>query len=114
MFAVFLFVCFLSLRTIGNERLKDLYNRSNSPSPQFRADGPHQPSKYCLTSLVVITRIKVHSSPVADPELIYDKARTGEEGFEGALELFPQNFSLKQLQPDLSGKSVFISLPSRC
>ena len=37
----FLFVCFLSLRTIGNERLKDLYNRSNSRSPQFRADGPH-------------------------------------------------------------------------
>ena len=44
---------------------------------------------------------------MADPELIYDKARTGEEGFEGALELFPQNFSLKQLQPDLSGKAVF-------
>ena len=27
----------------------------------------------------------------------------GEEGFEGALDLFPSNFSLKQLQPELSG-----------
>ena len=41
---------------------------------------------------------------ISDPELIYDKARTGEEGFDGALELFPQNFSLKQVQPELSGK----------
>ena len=37
-----LFFCFLSLfATIRIERLKDLCNRSNSPSPQFRANGPH-------------------------------------------------------------------------
>lgn len=39
-----------------------------------------------------------------DPELIYDKAQTGEEGFEGVLDLFPSSFSLKHLQPELSGK----------
>ncbi|KAM7444232.1 DNA repair and recombination protein RAD54-like [Porites harrisoni] len=53
------------------------------------------------SSLAFITQLKKLAN---HPELIYDKARTGEEGFEGALELFPQNFSLKQLQPDLSGK----------
>jgi len=36
--------------------------------------------------------------------LIYDKAQTGEDGFEGVLDLFPPSFSLKHLQPELSGE----------
>ena len=39
-----------------------------------------------------------------DPELIYDKAQTKEEGFDGALEIFPKSFNLKQIQPELSGE----------
>ena len=40
----------------------------------------------------------------SDPELIYDKAQMGEDGFEGILDLFPKSFSLKQVQPELSGE----------
>lgn len=53
------------------------------------------------SSLAFITQLKKLAN---HPELIYDKAQTGEEGFDGALDLFPQSFSLKQLQPELSGK----------
>lgn len=28
----------------------------------------------------------------------------GEDGFEGILDMFPKTFSLKQVQPELSGK----------
>ena len=41
---------------------------------------------------------------MSDPELIYDKAQMGEDGFEGILDLFPKSFSLKQVQPELSGE----------
>ena len=41
-FCLFFLFVFLSLfATIRIERLKDLCSRSNSPSPQFRANGPH-------------------------------------------------------------------------
>ena len=53
---------------------------------------------------------KIKFTFISDPELIYDKAQTGEEGFDGALDLFPQNFSLKQLQPELSGELMCILL----
>lgn len=53
------------------------------------------------SSLAFITQLKKLTN---HPELIYDKAQTGEEGFERAREMFPANFSLKQLQPELSGK----------
>ena len=46
----------------------------------------------------------------SDPELIFDKAQTGEEGFEGALDLFPQSFSIKQVQPELSGEIIMKDL----
>ena len=55
---------------------------------------------YCLS---LLTCISLQCLLISDPELIYDKAQTGEEGFERALEMFPANFSLKQLQPELSG-----------
>lgn len=51
---------------------------------------------------------------IIDPELIYDKAQTGEEGFEGVLDLFPQSFSLKQVQPELSGEFDLKCLVDYC
>ncbi|KAJ7325361.1 DNA repair and recombination protein RAD54-like [Desmophyllum pertusum] len=53
------------------------------------------------SSLAFITQLKKLTN---HPELIYDKAQTGEDGFEGVLDLFPQSFNLKQVQPELSGK----------
>lgn len=53
------------------------------------------------SSLAFITQLKKLTN---HPELIYDKAQMGEEGFEGVLDLFPPSFNLKHLQPELSGK----------
>ena len=39
-----------------------------------------------------------------DPALIYEKAQLGEEGFRGALDLFPANFDPRLCQPEFSGK----------
>ncbi len=44
----------------------------------------------------------------SDPLLIYEKAQLGEEGFEGALELFPADFNPKRLQPEFSGKMLVL------
>ena len=38
-----------------------------------------------------------------DPLLIYEKAEMGEDGFEGALDLFPETFDPKRIQPEFSG-----------
>ena len=35
--------------------------------------------------------------------LIYEKASEGEEGFEEALDLFPDSFNPKEIQPEFSG-----------
>ena len=42
----------------------------------------------------------------SDPILVYEKAQVEEDGFEGALELFPSNFDPKKLQPEFSGVCV--------
>lgn len=42
---------------------------------------------------------------MSDPALIYDKCVEGEEGFEGALDLFPPGYSTKAVEPQLSGKN---------
>lgn len=47
------------------------------------------------------------SSCPPDPALIYDKCVEEEDGFEGALEIFPPGYSSKALEPQLSGKPVF-------
>ena len=39
----------------------------------------------------------------ADPLLIHEKVQLEEEGFEGALNLFPANFDPKKVQPEFSG-----------
>ena len=39
-----------------------------------------------------------------DPVLIYEKVEVREEGFEGAMELFPDTFRPKEIQPEFSGQ----------
>lgn len=46
-------------------------------------------------------RLWVVCSP--DPALIYDKCVEEEEGFMGALDLFPAGYSTKSVEPQLSG-----------
>lgn len=46
-------------------------------------------------------RLRVVCSP--DPALIYDKCVEEEEGFMGALDLFPAGYSTKSVEPQLSG-----------
>ena len=40
----------------------------------------------------------------ADPLLIHEKVQLEEEGFEGALNLFPATFDPKKVQPEFSGE----------
>ena len=42
---------------------------------------------------------------VPDPALIYEKCLEGAEGFEGALDVFPAGYSVKSVEPQLSGKN---------
>ncbi|KAK2106664.1 DNA repair and recombination protein RAD54-like [Saguinus oedipus] len=42
------------------------------------------------------------------PALIHDKCVEGEDGFEGALDLFPPGYSSKALEPQLSGKMLVL------
>ena len=39
---------------------------------------------------------------------MYEKAQFGEDGFEGALEQFPQAFDPKKIQPEFSGRAVVL------
>lgn len=51
-----------------------------------------------------------------DPALIYDKCVEEEEGFMGALDLFPAGYSTKSVEPQLSGTVELSSanvLPNR-
>ena len=43
-----------------------------------------------------------------DPLLVYEKAEMGEDGFEGALDRFPETFDPKRIQPEFSGMSSTI------
>ena len=44
---------------------------------------------------------------VLDPALIYEKCVEGEEGFDGALDLFPPGYCTKAVAPQLSGKNMY-------
>ena len=48
-----------------------------------------------------------------DPLLIYEKAEMGEDGFEGALDLFPETFDPKRIQPEFSGVCVCVCVRER-
>ncbi len=52
---------------------------------------------YCLALCI---------SYVSDPALVYDKCVEGSEGFDGCLDLFPNTYDGKTVQPELSGKFI--------
>ncbi|KAL2089938.1 hypothetical protein ACEWY4_014626 [Coilia grayii] len=58
-----------------------------------------------VSSLSSITSLKKLCN---HPSLIYDKCVEGEEGFEGALDLFPSGYSTKAVEPQLSGKMLVL------
>ncbi|XP_020780104.1 DNA repair and recombination protein RAD54-like [Boleophthalmus pectinirostris] len=64
-----------------------------------------QDGKMNVSSLSSITSLKKLCN---HPALVYDKCVEGESGFEGALDLFPQNYNPKTLEPHLSGKMLVL------
>ncbi|XP_078248983.1 DNA repair and recombination protein RAD54-like isoform X2 [Pogona vitticeps] len=61
--------------------------------------------KISVSSLSSITSLKKLCN---HPALIYDKCVEEEEGFVGALQLFPPGYSIKTLEPQLSGKMLVL------
>ncbi|XP_022351776.1 DNA repair and recombination protein RAD54-like [Enhydra lutris kenyoni] len=61
--------------------------------------------KMTVSSLSSITLLKKLCN---HPALIYDKCVEEEDGFEGALEIFPPGYSSKALEPQLSGKMLVL------
>ncbi|XP_029473413.1 DNA repair and recombination protein RAD54-like [Rhinatrema bivittatum] len=61
--------------------------------------------KMSMSSLSFITSLKKLCN---HPALIYEKCVDQEEGFEGALALFPADYSIKSLEPHLSGKMLVL------
>ncbi|XP_065830835.1 DNA repair and recombination protein RAD54-like [Oscarella lobularis] len=70
---------------------------TNSKEAKKALDG----NKLSASSLSAITLLKKLTN---HPALIYEKAQLGEEGFRGALDLFPANFDPRLCQPEFSGK----------
>uniref|UniRef100_A0A8C3TVZ0 DNA repair and recombination protein RAD54-like n=1 Tax=Catharus ustulatus TaxID=91951 RepID=A0A8C3TVZ0_CATUS len=61
--------------------------------------------KISVSSLSSITSLKKLCN---HPALIYDKCVEEEEGFMGALDLFPSGYSTKSVEPQLSGKMLVL------
>uniref|UniRef100_A0A8C5D3V1 DNA repair and recombination protein RAD54-like n=1 Tax=Gouania willdenowi TaxID=441366 RepID=A0A8C5D3V1_GOUWI len=59
-------------------------------------------SVYSLSSITSLKKLCNH------PALIYDKCVEGNEGFEGALDLFPSGYCPKAVEPQLSGKMLVL------
>ena len=78
-------------------QLKKLCNRKNHFEEMLLCNLP-RPTTGVLSTL----------SPSPDPLLVHEKAQTGEDGFEGALELFPASFNPKTIQPEFSGKMLVL------
>uniref|UniRef100_A0A665T022 RAD54 like n=1 Tax=Echeneis naucrates TaxID=173247 RepID=A0A665T022_ECHNA len=64
-----------------------------------------QEGKISVSALSSITSLKKLCN---HPALIYEKCVEGEEGFEGALNLFPPDYSTKVVEPQLSGKMLVL------
>ncbi|XP_028667308.2 DNA repair and recombination protein RAD54-like [Erpetoichthys calabaricus] len=58
-----------------------------------------------VSSLSSITSLKKLCN---HPSLIYDKCVEGEDGFKGAVDLFPPGYSTKSVEPQLSGKMLVL------
>ncbi|XP_048352151.1 DNA repair and recombination protein RAD54-like [Sphaerodactylus townsendi] len=61
--------------------------------------------KISVSSLSSITSLKKLCN---HPALIYEKCVEEEEGFVGALQLFPPGYNIKSLEPQLSGKMLVL------
>ncbi|XP_036111313.1 DNA repair and recombination protein RAD54-like isoform X3 [Molossus molossus] len=61
--------------------------------------------KMSVSSLSSITSLKKLCN---HPALIYDKCVEEEDGFKGALDIFPPGYSSKALEPQLSGKMLVL------
>ncbi|XP_078527823.1 DNA repair and recombination protein RAD54-like isoform X1 [Lissotriton helveticus] len=61
--------------------------------------------KMSVSSLSSITSLKKLCN---HPALIYEKCVEEEEGFEGAVDLFPPGYSTKSVEPQLSGKMLVL------
>ncbi|XP_018116352.1 DNA repair and recombination protein RAD54-like [Xenopus laevis] len=61
--------------------------------------------KISVSSLSSITSLKKLCN---HPSLIYEKCVEEEEGFQGALNLFPSGYSTKSVEPQLSGKMLVL------
>ncbi|XP_075997695.1 DNA repair and recombination protein RAD54-like [Genypterus blacodes] len=72
---------------------------------QIRPVETLQEGKMCVSSLSSITSLKKLCN---HPALIYEKCMEGEEGFEGALDLFPPGYCTKAVEPQLSGKMLVL------
>uniref|UniRef100_A0A4W4EK43 DNA repair and recombination protein RAD54-like n=1 Tax=Electrophorus electricus TaxID=8005 RepID=A0A4W4EK43_ELEEL len=64
-----------------------------------------QQGRVSMSSLSSITSLKKLCN---HPTLIYEKCVEGEDGFAGALELFPPAYSNKAVEPQLSGKMLVL------
>uniref|UniRef100_A0A3P9Q656 DNA repair and recombination protein RAD54-like n=1 Tax=Poecilia reticulata TaxID=8081 RepID=A0A3P9Q656_POERE len=101
-------------REEGEKKLKELISIVNRLTPlqielykrflkQAKPTETLQEGRINVSSLSSITSLKKLCN---HPALIYDKCVEEEEGFEGALDLFPAGYSTKALEPQLSGKMV--------
>ncbi|VTJ79106.1 Hypothetical predicted protein [Marmota monax] len=73
--------------------------RQAKPAEELRG------GKMSVSSLSSITTLKKLCN---HPALIYDKCVEEEDGFEGALDIFPPGYSSKALEPQLSGKMLVL------
>ncbi|KAK2908393.1 DNA repair and recombination protein RAD54-like [Channa argus] len=64
-----------------------------------------QEGKISVSSLSSITSLKKLCN---HPALIYDKCVEAEEGFKGALDMFPPGYCPKSVEPQLSGKMLVL------
>ncbi|KAF3835590.1 hypothetical protein F7725_028148 [Dissostichus mawsoni] len=65
-----------------------------------------QQGKISVSSLLPSRHLR--NCAIVNPALIYEKCLQRDEGFEGALELFPSGYSAKAVEPQLSGKMLVL------
>ncbi|KAM4574256.1 DNA repair and recombination protein RAD54-like isoform 2-T2 [Fundulus diaphanus] len=103
-------------RQEGEEKLKELISIVNRLTPlqielykhflkQAKPTETLQEGRISIPSLSSITSLKKLCN---HPALIYDKCLEEEEGFEGALDLFPPGYCAKTVEPQLSGKMLVL------
>ncbi|CAM9760482.1 unnamed protein product [Lampetra planeri] len=91
--------CRLTALQVG---LYKLFLRQNKTASELSMAKNGTMSASSLSSITQLKKLCNH------PSLIFDKCVEGEEGFEGALELFPAGYHPKLLEPQLSGKMLVL------